>query len=64
LNLLHLKSGNLEDYLMDTLPHAVPTGFGDNQLYDLKLIPHDKPFEEIYMEARIDERIRAGTYSF
>lgn len=40
------------------------TGYADNQLYDLKLIPHDKPFEEIYLEARIDEKIRAGTYSF
>jgi hypothetical protein len=64
LNLLHLKSGNLEDHLIDTLPHAVPTGFGDNQLYDLGLIANDKPFEEIYMEARIDEKIRGGTYSF
>jgi hypothetical protein len=40
------------------------TGFGDNQLYDLGLIANDKPFEEIYMEARIDEKIRAGTYLF
>ena len=35
------------------------TGYADNQLYDLGLIPHDKPFEEIYKEARIDEGIRA-----
>jgi hypothetical protein len=34
------------------------TGYADNQLYDLKLIPHDKSFEEIYREARIDEKIR------
>jgi len=29
------------------------TGYADNQLYNLKLIPHDKPFEEIYREAQI-----------
>lgn len=40
------------------------TGFADNQLYDLGFIPHHKPFEEIYKEARIDEDIRAGRYSF
>ncbi len=31
---------------------------------DLGLIANDKPFEEIYREARIDEKIRGGTYSF
>jgi len=34
------------------------TGYADNQLYDLKLIPYDKPFEQIYREARVDESIR------
>lgn len=34
------------------------TGFADDKLYDLKLIPHDKPFEQINKEARIDEKIR------
>ncbi len=34
------------------------TGFADDQLYDLGFIPHDKPFEEIYREARIDESFR------
>jgi hypothetical protein len=29
------------------------TGYADNQLYDLKLIPHDRPFEEIYREAQL-----------
>ncbi len=31
------------------------TGFADDQLYDLGFIPHNKPFEEIYREARVDE---------
>jgi hypothetical protein len=30
------------------------TGFADNKLYDLKLIPHDLSFSEIYEKARID----------
>jgi len=34
------------------------TGFADNQLYDLELIPHDKPFDQIFKEARVDEQIR------
>jgi hypothetical protein len=34
------------------------TGFADDQLYDLGFIPHNKPFEEIYKEARIDESFR------
>jgi hypothetical protein len=33
------------------------TGFSDNQLYDLKFIPHDKPFEQIYEEAYINEKV-------
>jgi hypothetical protein len=40
------------------------TGYADNQSYDLKLIPHDKPFEEIFKEARVDEKIREGKFSF
>lgn len=36
------------------------TGFADDQLYELGFIPHHKPFEEIYKEARIDEKIRAN----
>jgi len=34
------------------------TGYSDNKLYDLKLIPHDKPFEETYEDARIDLNIQ------
>ncbi|HMP67262.1 MAG TPA: DUF4105 domain-containing protein [Candidatus Paceibacterota bacterium] len=34
------------------------TGFADNQLYDLGLIPNDAPFEEVYLRSRIDEDIR------
>lgn len=33
------------------------TGYSDNQLYDLKFIPHDKPFEQIYQEAYINDLI-------
>lgn len=33
------------------------TGYADNQLYDLKYIPHDKPFEQIYKEAHINDLI-------
>lgn len=36
------------------------TGYADNQLYDLGYIRNDRPFEEIYKEARIDEEIRAN----
>ena len=35
------------------------TGYADNQLYDLGLIPHSKPFDQIYKDSRIDEKIRA-----
>jgi hypothetical protein len=34
------------------------TGYADNKLYELKLIPHDKSFEEIFNESRIDEQIK------
>lgn len=34
------------------------TGYSDNKLYDLKLIPHDKPFDQIYKDARIDLKIK------
>jgi hypothetical protein len=34
------------------------TGFADDKLYELKLIPHNKPFEDIEKEARIDEIIK------
>lgn len=34
------------------------TGYADNKLYELKLIPHDKSFEEIFLEARIDLEIK------
>jgi hypothetical protein len=34
------------------------TGYADNKLYELKLIPHDKTFLEIFNEARIDEQIK------
>lgn len=34
------------------------TGYADNKLYDLQLIPHDKPFEEIFAQARIDLKIK------
>lgn len=33
------------------------TGYSDNQLYDLKFIPHDKPFDQIYQEAYINDLI-------
>lgn len=46
-------------------PKSVPfhysrlfTGFADDQLYDLGLIPNDKNFDEIYEDARIDIDIR------
>jgi hypothetical protein len=48
-------------------PGAIPfhfsrvfTGYSDNQLYDLGLIPHDKSFKEIFEEARVDEEMRAN----
>jgi hypothetical protein len=34
------------------------TGYADNKLYDLKLIPHDKSFQEIFDAARIDLKIQ------
>lgn len=34
------------------------TGYADNKLYDLKLIPHDKSFEDTFIEARIDQHIK------
>lgn len=34
------------------------TGYSDNKLYELGLIKNDKPFNEIFEEARIDEQIR------
>lgn len=34
------------------------TGYADDELYKLKLIPHDKPFEEVYKESRVDELVR------
>ncbi len=34
------------------------TGYADNKLYELKLIPYDKPFEQIFEEARIDEKVK------
>lgn len=34
------------------------TGYADNQLYDLGLIRTDKPFDEVFAESRIDEKIR------
>jgi hypothetical protein len=34
------------------------TGYADNKLYELKLIPHDKPFEVIFEESRIDLEIK------
>lgn len=35
------------------------TGYADNKLYDLKLIPHDKPFDQIFEDARIDLTIKS-----
>ena len=35
------------------------TGYADDQLYDLGFIRNDAPFEEVFEEARVDERIRA-----
>lgn len=35
------------------------TGYSDNKLYDLKLIPHNKPFDQIYEESRIDLKIKS-----
>lgn len=40
-----------------TLASVFP-GFADDKLYDLKLIAHDKPFEEIMNEANVKEKIR------
>lgn len=37
------------------------TGYADNKLYELKLIPHDKPFDEIFNNARIDIKIKELT---
>lgn len=34
------------------------TGYADNKLYDLKLIPHDKSFEETFTDSRIDLEIK------
>lgn len=34
------------------------TGYSDNVLYKLKLIPHDKSFEETFANSRIDEVIK------
>lgn len=34
------------------------TGFSDDKLYELKLIPHDKPFDEVFQKARIDLQIK------
>jgi len=34
------------------------TGYSDNKLYELELIPHDKSFDQIYEEARIDFDIK------
>ncbi|MEY4440714.1 MAG: hypothetical protein RLY49_340 [Candidatus Parcubacteria bacterium] len=34
------------------------TGYSDNKLYDLKLIPHNKTFEEEFEDARIDVEIK------
>ncbi len=34
------------------------TGYADNKLYDLKLIPNDKPFQEIFDRSRIDLKIK------
>lgn len=33
------------------------TGYADDQLYDLGFIPNDKPFLDIFREARIDQKI-------
>ncbi len=34
------------------------TGYADNKLYDLKLIPHEKSFEQTFLDARIDLQIK------
>jgi hypothetical protein len=34
------------------------TGFSDEKLYQLKLIPHDVPFEEQFTRSRIDQKIK------
>ncbi len=34
------------------------TGYADDYLYKLNLIPHDKPFDQIFVESRVDEIIR------
>jgi hypothetical protein len=34
------------------------TGYADNKLYDLKLIPHNKSFEETFTDSRIDLEIK------
>lgn len=34
------------------------TGYADNKLYNLKLIPHGKPFEDIFNASRIDIQIK------
>lgn len=34
------------------------TGYSDNKLHDLELIPHNKPFDQIYEDARIDLDIK------
>lgn len=40
------------------------TGFADNHLYDLGYIKNDVPLEQVYKEARVDEKIRASRYEF
>jgi hypothetical protein len=34
------------------------TGYADNKLYDLKLIPHEKSFEEVFTSSRIDTVVK------
>jgi len=57
-NLLADSANRVKDNSVPWHYARIFTGFIDNQLYDLGYIPHDKPFEQIYQEARIDQIIR------
>jgi hypothetical protein len=56
-NLLAESANRVKEGVIPWHYSRIFTGFADNQLYDLKLIPHDKPFKEIYENAKIDEKI-------
>ena len=57
-NLLADSANRVKKGSIPWSPSRLFTGYADDQLYKLGYIKNDKPFDEVFREAKIDEEIR------